>query len=64
MIVLKILLLFGAVLSLILTVEQFYLIRLVVKNNGKVNDSGLARLLLAIVFSVCTALLIAFWDKM
>ncbi len=64
MIILKILLLFLAIVSLILSLEQFYLIRLVVKNKGKVNDNGTARLVLAIVFSVSTALLIAFWDKL
>ena len=64
MIFVKFILMFLAIVSLILLLEQFYLIRLVVKNKGKVNDNGTARLILSIVFSVCTALLVVFWNKM
>jgi hypothetical protein len=63
MLVLKIFLLFFSILSLVKLLEQLYLISIVVKNKGKVKDDGWARLTLAIVFSVCTALLVAFWDK-
>lgn len=63
MIVLKIFLLFFSILSLVKLLEQLYLISIVVKNKGKVKDDGWARLTLAIVFSVCTSLLVAFWDK-
>lgn len=63
MIVLKIFLLFFSILSLVKLLEQLYLINIVVKNKGKVKDDGWARLTLAIVFSVCTSVLVAFWDK-
>jgi hypothetical protein len=63
MIILKIFLLFFSILSLVKLLEQLYLINIVVKNKGKVKDDGWARLTLAIVFSVCTSILVAFWDK-
>lgn len=63
MIVIKISLLFFSILSLVKLLEQLYLINIVIKNKGKVKDDGWARLILAIVFSLCTSLLVAFWDK-
>lgn len=59
--ILKVVFMFTGVISLVLTVEQFYLVNLVLKNKGKVNDSGYSRLLLAILFSLSVAVLAVIW---
>lgn len=59
--ILKVVFMFTGVFSLVLTVEQLYLVRLVLKNKGKVNDSGNSRLFLAILFSLSVAVLAVIW---
>lgn len=63
MIFIKIILLFFAILSLVCILEQLYLIGIAVKNKVQVKDNGNARVFLSVVFALCTALLVAFWDK-
>lgn len=59
--ILKVMFMFTGVISLVLTIEQFYLVNLVLKNKGKVNDSGYSRLFLAILFSLSVAVLAVIW---
>lgn len=61
MIVLKFICLFLSILSLVLFLEQMYLIHLVVKSKGTLRDSGTWRLILLVVFSLSTAATILIW---
>lgn len=63
MILIKIALLFVAIFSLIMLIEQNYLIHIALKNKVQVKDNGSSRVLMCVFFSVCTALLVVFWDK-
>jgi hypothetical protein len=63
MIVLKVFLLFLAIVSLITILEQLYIIGIALKCKANIKDNGLSRLVLSIVFSVSVALLVVLWDK-
>lgn len=67
MIVIKLFLLFLAIVSMILLIEQLYLVTIAVnivsKTKCSFKDDGRARLFLTIVFSICASVLVVFWDK-
>lgn len=61
MVILKFVFLFLAIFSLVLLVEQLYLITITIRNKGRVNMNGWSQILLIALLAAATAITIVIW---